>query len=191
MDYQLRDLLVSADDHMVAGRAIDGDVDAFAVLIERYSPMMRACVHRMLNSNRDVDDIVQESFLVAWQQLDSLQDPGKVKSWLMRIASRRTIDRMRKTDREQAGLQGIEIEVPAHEAPEHVVESAAKLRRWGKSCGTCRKTSVAAGCCGRSEAAPIRKSRRNWKLPYRRCVGCWREPGSTSSRGWRYGADDH
>lgn len=132
MDYQLRDLLVSADDHMVAGRAIDGDVDAFAVLIERYSPMMRACVHRMLNSNRDVDDIVQESFLVAWQQLDSLQDPGKVKSWLMRIASRRTIDRMRKTDREQAGLQGIEIEVPAHEAPEHVVESAAKLEALGE-----------------------------------------------------------
>src|SRR5690606_25523322 len=87
--------LAAADDHLVAGRAIDGDVAAFEVLVRRYSPMMRAYARRVMGSDADVDDIVQEAFVTAWQRFSELEDPAAVKSWLMRIVSRKAMDRVR------------------------------------------------------------------------------------------------
>ena len=80
---RFRSALEQADDRMVAGRAMDGDVAAFAVLVRRYTPMMRAYTQRMLNASADVDDIVQETFVTAWQRFSELEDPAKVKSCLL------------------------------------------------------------------------------------------------------------
>lgn len=88
-------LLATADDRIIAGRAADGDVTAFAVLVRRYGPMMRATARRILGSTSEVDDVVQEAFITAWDKLDQLEDPRKVKAWLMRITSHRAIDRVR------------------------------------------------------------------------------------------------
>lgn len=87
--------LAQADDGVVAGRAADGDPRAFEVLVRRYSRLMRVYARSLLGSNDEVDDVVQESFVTAWQQLGSLNALGSVKSWLMRIVSRRSIDRLR------------------------------------------------------------------------------------------------
>ncbi|GAA4173927.1 sigma-70 family RNA polymerase sigma factor [Gryllotalpicola koreensis] len=87
--------LADADDRVVAGRAADGDPQAFEVLVRRYSTLMRVYARSILGTDDEADDVVQEAFVIAWQQLDSLEDPGVVKSWLMRIVSRRSIDRLR------------------------------------------------------------------------------------------------
>lgn len=113
-----------ADDRIVAGRAIDGDVDAFAVLVHRYSPMLRAYVQRMLNASDEVDDIVQESFVTAWQRLPELEDPAKVRSWLMRIVTRKTVDRIRAR-RPHADIDEVEQAAPAAAAPPRVAEARA------------------------------------------------------------------
>lgn len=87
--------LAEADDRVVAGRAADGDPEAFEVLVRRHGSLMRVYARSILGSNDESDDVVQESFVIAWQQLDSLNDLGAVKSWLMRIVSRRSLDRLR------------------------------------------------------------------------------------------------
>ena len=127
-----RSALEQADDRIVAGRAMDGDVAAFAVLVRRYTPMMRAYTRRMLNASADVDDIVQETFVTAWQRFSELDDPAKVKSWLMRIVSRKAVDRIRALrpmidvdDVEQAAPpQG----APARPAPRHRRRSSVAVR---------------------------------------------------------------
>ncbi|MDR7384974.1 RNA polymerase sigma factor [Promicromonospora iranensis] len=118
--------LDQADDHIVAGRAADGDVAAFAVLVRRYTPMMRAYTRRILNSSTDVDDIVQEAFVTAWQRLPELADPGKVKSWLMRVASRKAVDRIRAS-RPQVSVDHIEHPAPEHASPPRVTETRARV----------------------------------------------------------------
>jgi RNA polymerase sigma-70 factor (ECF subfamily) len=87
--------LETADDRTIAGRAADGDVRAFEILVRRYGPLMRGFATRILGSNDETDDVVQDAFIVAWQQLPTLDDPSVVKSWLMRIVSRKSIDRVR------------------------------------------------------------------------------------------------
>jgi len=122
--------LDSADDAIVAGRAIDGDVAAFAVLVRRYTPLMRAYVQRMMNASADVDDILQESFVTAWQRLSELEDPGRVKSWLMRIVSRKAVDRIRAL-RPTVDVLEIDRAAPEHSAPSRVAEARAGIAALG------------------------------------------------------------
>ncbi|GGM42395.1 RNA polymerase sigma factor [Microbacterium saperdae] len=120
----------TADDGIVAGRAIDGDVAAFAVLVRRYTPMMRAYTQRMLNASSDVDDIVQEAFVTAWQRFSELEDPAKVKTWLMRIVSRKAVDRIRSL-RPIVDVDDIDQEAPSHASPPRVAEARAGVAALG------------------------------------------------------------
>lgn len=124
------DALGQADDRIVAGRVMDGDVEAFAVLVRRYTPMMRAYAHQILDASADVDDVVQEAFVVAWQHFDELQEPAKVKSWLMRILGRKAIDRVRAR-RPQRDLDEHSVGATTDGSPSHIVEARAELEALG------------------------------------------------------------
>jgi RNA polymerase sigma-70 factor (ECF subfamily) len=118
----LRDALARADDRTIVDRAIGGDVRAFEVLVRRYSGLMRVYARSILGGSEDVDDVVQEAFIIAWQQLDSVQDPSVVKSWLMRIVSRRSLDRVRARRPEAALDEESRASVTGDE-PENATES--------------------------------------------------------------------
>lgn len=176
-DERFRTALEHADDGIVAGRAMDGDVEAFAVLVRRYTPMMRAYTQRMLNASADVDDIVQESFVTAWQRFGELEDPAKVKSWLMRIVSRKAVDRIRAI-RPAVDIDSI---VRLHCMP-HRPRSSRRVRASppsGQRFESCRMRSANAGCCGRSAGTPTRRSPRSSTSPSRPRAACSRGPGNT------------
>ncbi len=60
----------------------------FDSVFKRYSPYVAAVAHRLLGRDADVDDTVQEVFMVAVRGLARVRDPLAVKSWLARIAVR-------------------------------------------------------------------------------------------------------
>jgi RNA polymerase sigma-70 factor (ECF subfamily) len=124
------DGLTEADDRIVAGRAADGDPRAFEVLVRRYGGLMRVYSRGILGSNDEADDIVQESFVTAWQQLEALEDPGAVKSWLMRIVSRRSIDRLRNRH-EHDDLDKHDHPTSEQASPEHVAEAQSLVSAAG------------------------------------------------------------
>jgi len=117
-----RPSLDTADDRTLVGRAIDGDIRSFEVLVRRYGPLMRAYATRVLGSTDETDDVVQEAFITAWQRLDELQDASVVKSWLMRIVSHKGIDRVRAR-REHGDLDTIDLPVPDHATPPRIAEA--------------------------------------------------------------------
>ncbi|MGO2112935.1 MAG: RNA polymerase sigma factor, partial [Pseudoclavibacter sp.] len=67
---------------------------------------------------------VQDAFITAWDELPKLDDPSRVKSWLMRITARKAIDRLRAT---RAHVDVTEVEVPAPDrtTPPRQAESRA------------------------------------------------------------------
>ena len=117
--------LSEADDGTLAGRAADGDIRAFEMLVRRHGPLMRAYARRILGSTDEVDDVVQETFITAWQQLPSLADGAAVKSWLMRIVSRKSIDRIRAR-RLHDDIDDHERPAPEAESPERVAEADSR-----------------------------------------------------------------
>jgi len=121
----LRTPLAEADDALLAERAAEGDTRAFEVLIRRHAPLMRAYARRVLGRSDDVDDVVQETFVAAWQTLHTLDEPAKVKSWLMRIVSRRAVDHIRAR-RDHDDIDNHDPEGSAHITPERVVEAGSR-----------------------------------------------------------------
>ena len=103
-------------DALLAGRAADGDTAAFEALARRHGPLMRATARRLTGTLADADDVVQESLVQAWNQLDTVRDPAAVKSWLLRIVGTRSIDHLRKR-RNHAALDEAETLADAPSGP--------------------------------------------------------------------------
>lgn len=126
MTDEYRSALEGADDRILAGRAADGDTVAFAALVRRHTPIMRAYARRILPGTAEVDDVVQDAFITAWEQLPALDDPSRVRSWLMRITSRKAIDRVRAAH-VHADVAGLELPASESVAPPARAEAHASI----------------------------------------------------------------
>lgn len=87
--------LQSASDAILAQRAADGDSAAFEVLVRRHGPYLWAFAIRLTGSSADADDVVQDALITVWNQLGTLEDPSKVRSWMASILSRKATDILR------------------------------------------------------------------------------------------------
>ncbi|MGK9147610.1 RNA polymerase sigma factor [Plantibacter flavus] len=119
-------LLEHATDRTLVERCVDGDTRAFEVIINRYGRMMKAYAVRLTRSAADGDDVVQEALISAWKRIDTLEDGATVKSWLMRIVSRRAIDLMRQRKDTESTDDAI-IEAPERDGPERKAEASSQL----------------------------------------------------------------
>ncbi|MBQ1444765.1 MAG: sigma-70 family RNA polymerase sigma factor [Renibacterium sp.] len=116
----------TASDALLVERALDGDVRSFEILARRYALLMRTYATRLLGSNAEADDVVQEALVVAWTTLDSLAEPAKAKSWLMRIVSHKSIDLVRKR-KPSTDLDSVEVAAPARDSPERQALAGSQM----------------------------------------------------------------
>ncbi|HEV8193868.1 MAG TPA: sigma-70 family RNA polymerase sigma factor [Ktedonobacterales bacterium] len=68
-------------------RAKGGDREAFQGLFEPYRREIQLHSYRMLGSLQDAEDLVQETFLLAWRGLKGFEGRSSLRSWLYRIAT--------------------------------------------------------------------------------------------------------
>ena len=80
-----------------------GDVAKFEVLITRYQPRVFATARRYARREDEVQDIVQEVFIKAFQKLDSFRAEAPFEHWLMRTAVRTCYDFLRSHQRSADG----------------------------------------------------------------------------------------
>lgn len=72
------------------------DQFAFSALYEQYSPVVYTMLLRMLKSTAETEDVMQEVFLQIWNKARSFaEEKGSVYTWVMTIARRKAIDRIR------------------------------------------------------------------------------------------------
>ena len=120
------DPLVGAADATLAARAVDGDVYAFELLARRHGPLMRVYAAKLLGSDIESDDVVQEAFIDGWRHLGELDSPGHVRNWLMQIVTRKAIDRMR-VRRNHDSIENWDPPAPSAASPERVVEARLQM----------------------------------------------------------------
>ncbi|WP_026688566.1 RNA polymerase sigma factor SigW [Alteribacter aurantiacus] len=73
-----------------------GDQQAFAELVELYKDKVYQISYRMLGNVHEAQDVAQEAFLRAYTNIDSYDMNRKFSTWLFRIATNLSIDRIRK-----------------------------------------------------------------------------------------------
>jgi len=86
------------DDNEVVAvtRAREGDSDAFRLLVERHSRKVFYVAFRITGSEADAEDVVQETFLRAFKNLDAFEERSHFGTWIHRIAVNCSLDWLRK-----------------------------------------------------------------------------------------------
>ncbi|MET0475670.1 MAG: RNA polymerase sigma factor [Mycobacterium sp.] len=88
----MSDPLVQTDDRLLAAAASAGDRPSFEELIRRHGPALHRYARRMTRDDDAVQDIVQETFVAAWRQIENFRREASVRTWLFAICARKVID---------------------------------------------------------------------------------------------------
>jgi RNA polymerase sigma-70 factor (ECF subfamily) len=87
-----------SDAELIAA-VLQGDPARFEPLIQKYSPRIFATARRYARREDEVQDIVQEIWLKAYQKLASFRGEAPFEHWLMRLAVRTCYDFLRAHQR--------------------------------------------------------------------------------------------
>lgn len=85
-----------AEDLKHINAAINGDQDAFAWLMKKYKGPLQNLIFKMIREKNDVEDLVQEVFIKAFNSLQNYNQEFAFSTWIYRIAINNTIDYLRK-----------------------------------------------------------------------------------------------
>jgi len=123
-------------DEVTIARAQRGDIRARRLLVERYQRPVLALVSRLLRGRTDpalVEDIAQETFLRVFRALPKFdrQGPARLSTWILTIASHRSIDELRKRRIETRPFDPTSFDVPATDRADQDAERRMLARLLG------------------------------------------------------------
>ena len=89
---------ISADtpDPELVNRAQAGELDAFEALTTRYEQRVFSLARRILQQEQDAEDVTQQTFLSALENLPGFRGEASFATWLFRIATHAALKVIRK-----------------------------------------------------------------------------------------------
>jgi RNA polymerase sigma-70 factor (ECF subfamily) len=84
------------DDAGLVRLAQEGDSEAFAELVARYENSIFRLARNITQNAEDAEDVLQETFLKAFEHLDEFRGDSKFYTWLVRIAVNQALMKLRK-----------------------------------------------------------------------------------------------
>jgi RNA polymerase sigma-70 factor (ECF subfamily) len=76
------------EDVLLVDRCLTGEPAATRELFKRHRGRVHACLYRVLGSNRDMDDLLQDAFLQVFQSLRGWRAEASLATWVDRVAVR-------------------------------------------------------------------------------------------------------
>ncbi len=73
-----------------------GDKTAFRIVVQNCQGMVYSLSLKMLADVEEAKDVVQDTFIKVWQNLDSYDEHYAFNTWVYTIASRLCLDRLRR-----------------------------------------------------------------------------------------------
>ncbi|MEV6304069.1 sigma-70 family RNA polymerase sigma factor [Actinoplanes sp. NPDC051861] len=117
---------MSSDDEL-AERLRSGDEKALRTAYERHGAAVLYLAQRLLGNRADAEDVTQLTFVAAWTGRDGF-DPqrGTMLGWLLGIARRKAVDRLRSAAREDRKTDSVRaqqhISTDDEESPDRIVD---------------------------------------------------------------------
>ena len=98
-------------DRTAVALASGGDTEAFRSLVERHSRYVFNVAYRLTGSASDAEDVVQTTFLRAYQQLSRFESRADFRTWLHRITVNCSIDLIRGRRHREVGHDPDDLEL--------------------------------------------------------------------------------
>jgi RNA polymerase sigma factor (sigma-70 family) len=93
------------DDNETIEKVLNGDVSAYASLVEKHKNLVFSIVLKIVNNREDAEEIAQDTFLKAYQSLKTFERKSKFSTWLYRIAYNSAISKTRKKRIEMVAIE--------------------------------------------------------------------------------------
>jgi RNA polymerase sigma-70 factor (ECF subfamily) len=84
------------DEAAIVAQARQGDAKAFSELLRRYEGKIFRLALHITQNREDAEDVLQETFLKAYEHLDQFQGQSKFYTWIVRIAVNQALMKLRK-----------------------------------------------------------------------------------------------
>lgn len=114
------------DDRTLIDRALQGDSAAFGQLVRRYQDRLFTGLMHMVSSREEAEDVVQDTFVRAYEKLHAFRQDSSFYTWLYRIAVNTALYRQRQRRPELAGESnqlGVEPSDPTGNPSEHLLRA--------------------------------------------------------------------
>lgn len=96
-------------DERLMARLVEQEPEALERLFGRYSQMITGVIYHVIRDEAETEEVLNEVFLHTWNQAATYSpDKGKALGWLVTMARRRGIDRLRKRQRYAAAKDRFE-----------------------------------------------------------------------------------
>lgn len=77
-------------------------------MLGEYGRLLQAVAFHILPSHADVEEVVIDTMVTAWERIGSLRDRAALRPWLLRIAARHALARRRRSAPDHALLEGVQ-----------------------------------------------------------------------------------
>src|SRR6202451_47019 len=109
------------DESALVARARVGALAAFNELVTRYSRKIYRLAKHITQNDEDAEDVLQETFLKAYEHLDNFQGNSKFYTWIVRIAVNESLMKLRK----RKGDRTVSLDEPIDTGEEMVARQIA------------------------------------------------------------------
>jgi RNA polymerase sigma factor (sigma-70 family) len=123
------------DAQLIARVVVQDDRHAFSELVRRHQSAVRATLRRLTSGNHALaDDLAQDTFMLAYRNLNSFRQEARFSTWLFRIATNAFLADARKRKEEllgdrdaEVGAEGDDDESPEIAAGDHTRGASLRL----------------------------------------------------------------
>jgi len=110
------------DESVLVDAARNGDIGAFEQLVRRYDRNVFRIAQHITQNREDAEDVVQDAFLKAFQNLGQFQGQSKFYTWLVRIAVNEALMRLRRRRPERTVSLDEDVKTEEDSIPREVAD---------------------------------------------------------------------
>jgi RNA polymerase sigma-70 factor (ECF subfamily) len=111
-----------SDELRLVRAAKAGDISAFEELVRRYDRNVFRIAQHITQNREDAEDVVQDAFLKAYENLKNFQEQSKFYTWLVRIAVNEALMRLRRRRPERMVSLDEEVKTDEDSMPREVAD---------------------------------------------------------------------
>ena len=112
-------------DSVLIEKVKKGNKGAFNFLVNKYYPRVYASLFSFTKSKEDSEDLAQQTFIKAWQQIESFRGDSAFFTWIYRIAinlaKNFVVSSSYKKQKANTSIQDVAIEITSYENIESVL----------------------------------------------------------------------
>lgn len=97
------------DDAHIIERVLEGDTRRYEEIIERYDKKVFALISGIIPNREDVEELVQDTFLQAFRNLERFNGESSFATWLYRIAYNTAVSAARKTRHDHTSIDTVQL----------------------------------------------------------------------------------